>query len=295
MSEGKAVELDKIHDASLDGSHLTQRHQSDSMIPGRDSNIDTSGKASSTPQLPLDTEKRHVSIHDSSERSPWRTSTQMSRKGGPRKSVEFDRRTDGPFGRPSITMTRRASQPQDVEIPSDEPLPVLPVHISSDAGMQDQSTTQVVPFQPEPPPLNYDLWCRKWWIIGFWTLVVFDSVVCPVVSTTCITSASADVLGSILRSMVRTRDTRQDESQHCLQYCHSCRRRHEYCRILLTTMEACTEEERLQSDRRQVVARRLFPLEFHTRMARDHGGAHSVSIQASGYMDADEAQRHCPR
>lgn len=176
MDEAKEVELDNLQDRSNGAVPSTQRHQSDSGIVKKSSNIDASHKTSSTPHLPSDVEKRHVSVQESDERAALpRASVQMSHH---RKSVEFDRRTDGPFGRPSITMARRASQ-QHGAMTSDEPLPVLPI-VTAD-GDSPATRTEVVPFQPEPPPLNYDLWSRKWWIIGFWTLVVFDSVVCPVV------------------------------------------------------------------------------------------------------------------
>ena len=35
-------------------------------------------------------------------------------------------------------------------------------------------------FEPEPPPLNYTLWTRKWSIIIFWSLILIDSIAMPI-------------------------------------------------------------------------------------------------------------------
>lgn len=67
------------------------------------------------------------------------------------------------------------------ETTSEEPLqPDLPEYTANTGAAHPPAAT--LGFEPEPPPLNYSLWERKWWILYFWSLVVFDSVVCPVVS-----------------------------------------------------------------------------------------------------------------
>ncbi|EMC91261.1 hypothetical protein BAUCODRAFT_54366, partial [Baudoinia panamericana UAMH 10762] len=35
-------------------------------------------------------------------------------------------------------------------------------------------------FEPEPPPLNYSLWPRKWSIIIFWSLILIDCIAMPI-------------------------------------------------------------------------------------------------------------------
>jgi hypothetical protein len=102
-------------------------------------------------------------------------------------SEEFNRRYDGPFGRPSISMTRRQSsvqleQPPLVAAPT-EPITTEPVEgtarmptLASIATTAAEEST----FQPEPPKLNYTLRTRKFAILFFWTVILFDSVVMPI-------------------------------------------------------------------------------------------------------------------
>jgi hypothetical protein len=91
-----------------------------------------------------------------------------------RPSEEFDRRYDGPFGRPSLAMARRQSlQPQlpgALELDENKPSNPTPDNVGP-VGLG---------FQPEPPPLNYTLRTRKLAIALFWTVIVFDSVVMPI-------------------------------------------------------------------------------------------------------------------
>lgn len=110
-----------------------------------------------------------------------------------RQSEEFDRRFDGPFGRPSLVMTRRKSSHATIGLAS-------PGVGSPGAGATTAGTTagqpvdpekqgqpggegildSAPPFLPEPPSLNYTLRTRKLSIFIFWSLIVFDSVVLPV-------------------------------------------------------------------------------------------------------------------
>lgn len=136
-------------------------------------------RSRSTSHLPLSTEKRKISIVNTNE-GISRRSTQFLRKAETRQSLEFDRRVDGPFGRPSVTMIRRASQP--VSLHANEPPSPDATTTTTPIELATTPSPQPMPFQPEPPPLNYEIRSRKWWILGFWSLVIFDSVVCPVVS-----------------------------------------------------------------------------------------------------------------
>lgn len=99
-----------------------------------------------------------------------RTSTQRARA-----SEEFDRRYDGPYGRPSLAMARRRSSglPQTME---DTEMDMVEPTVTTSGGEQ----VLVPPFQPEPPRLGYTLRTRKMAIFLFWSIILFDSVVMPI-------------------------------------------------------------------------------------------------------------------
>jgi hypothetical protein len=59
--------------------------------------------------------------------------------------------------------------------PSDQVPPSVETMQSSDPA-----------FEPEPPPLNYTLWTRKWPITWFWTLILIDSIAMPIVLYFCL-------------------------------------------------------------------------------------------------------------
>ena len=117
--------------------------------------------------------------------------------GTGRPSRDFDIRRDGPYGRPSLTMERRQSSgkiispagrrptipAQTEEEKEDEArlnaaLAEGPATEAHEPGEEPSIETLV--FEPEPPPLNYDLWSRKWSILFFWGLIVVDCVFMPV-------------------------------------------------------------------------------------------------------------------
>lgn len=120
---------------------------------------------------------------------------QGSRTGGiaphrnVRASEEFDRRFDGPFGRPSLTMERRKSSLTPAS-PVPRPSILSPANRLEQEKIDDQATgsegessgrvLQTVLFEPEPPPLGYTLRTRKIAILFFWTVIVFDSVAMPI-------------------------------------------------------------------------------------------------------------------
>ncbi|KAI0124037.1 hypothetical protein BJ170DRAFT_71219 [Xylariales sp. AK1849] len=98
-----------------------------------------------------------------------------------RQSQEFDRRYDGPFGRASLAMQRRrSSQPrlaeETTELDVFEPV-VEPLVVADPDGTRVPGPA----FRPEPPSLNYTLRTRKMAIFLFWAVIVFDSVVMPIV------------------------------------------------------------------------------------------------------------------
>lgn len=93
-----------------------------------------------------------------------------------RSSTEFDRRFDGPFGRPSLAMTRRLSSQQ--ARPSEHS--IRGVIEGQDSGVAAGTESAPRLLEPEPPPLNYTLHTRYKAIFIFWTFIVIDSVVMPI-------------------------------------------------------------------------------------------------------------------
>lgn len=124
---------------------------------------------------------------------PVRHSTQLARDR--RTSRDFDRRVDGPFGRPSLTMSRRRSESHAVSSPPGESIGGAAV-VGEEA--EGEAPGDVIPasmetlqssdpaFEPEPPPLNYTLYTRKMSITIFWSLVLIDSIAMPIVLYFCL-------------------------------------------------------------------------------------------------------------
>ncbi|KAK8097080.1 hypothetical protein PG999_013024 [Apiospora kogelbergensis] len=116
-----------------------------------------------------------------------------------RQSEEFDRRYDGPFGRPSLHYARRQSaQLQRDESKRTTSLPNIDAPSGAAATADSQKATTAAaglrqdpeaamaaappPIELEPPRLGYTIRTRKriWFIAIFWTIIVFDSVVMPI-------------------------------------------------------------------------------------------------------------------
>lgn len=154
---------------------------------------------------------RHASDPIPGGPPPPRTSTQMNRGAASRPSRDFDTRRDGPFGRPSLTMTRRRSS--QIGVAEQKRPPTVkslrggdektaeaagPAAAAAAAqspamagGEEEKEEEEVAPtlealglddacFEPRPPPLNYSLAPRKWSIIFFWSLIVVDCIFMPV-------------------------------------------------------------------------------------------------------------------
>lgn len=136
--------------------------------------------------------------------TPPRRSTDFSQKRTRRSSRDFDVRRDGPFGRPSLTMSRRQSS--DAGVMGSPTSPVAsPTSIAPEVAVEEeskegdapppeqlptsietmQSTTDAA-FEPEPPPLNYTLYTRKLSIFIFWSLILIDSIAMPLVLYFCL-------------------------------------------------------------------------------------------------------------
>lgn len=61
--------------------------------------------------------------------------------------------------------------------------------------------TTELPYEPEPPPLNYTLYTRKLSIFIFWSLILIDSIAMPIVLYFCLwydTSLSPNAVFSIV-------------------------------------------------------------------------------------------------
>ncbi|KAK2049045.1 hypothetical protein LZ31DRAFT_549710 [Colletotrichum somersetense] len=102
--------------------------------------------------------------------APHQNPTSSSTKRISRPSHDFDRRYDGPFGRPSLAMARSSLSPGT----ADEAIP----RTTDPSGIGSDRSRPV--FQPTPPPLNYTLRTRKRAIAIFWALIIFDSVLTPI-------------------------------------------------------------------------------------------------------------------
>lgn len=192
----KDHDFDQRHDGPFDRPSV-QFHRSVS-----DPNDAPHASASRTKSLPVSPEgvgrrSLHKTRSPSDGKSPpARTSTQMSRSG--RASRDWDQRRDGPFGRPSLTMERRRSSglsrhavgaEEQAMSPVASPVAALPAEREKEEQTPtDQTPPSVEPFQsttdpafePEPPPLNYLVWPRKWRILGFWSLIVLDCIGMPI-------------------------------------------------------------------------------------------------------------------
>lgn len=107
----------------------------------------------------------------------------QGRRGGVRQSEEFDRRYDGPFGRPSLVMTRRRSSIAEVAAASPAaaaPGQQVDLEKQEAPGAQGTADSRRPEYLPEPPSLNYTLRTRKLSIAFFWSLILFDSVAIPI-------------------------------------------------------------------------------------------------------------------
>ncbi|WYZ42372.1 hypothetical protein EsH8_VI_000071 [Colletotrichum jinshuiense] len=136
----------------------------------------------------LDEKKSHSmpdnldTIHPAPHEGPQSPSSPTKRTTRP--SHDFDQRYDGPFGRPSLAMTRRSSRSPtrsvrpgtavDTARQSDDTAAVIEENAS------DGASAAAGGFQPTPPPLNYTLRTRKLAIFLFWALILFDSIAMPI-------------------------------------------------------------------------------------------------------------------
>lgn len=107
------------------------------------------------------------------------TNANASRQRAVRSSAEFDRRFDGPYARPSISIARRKSSHQ-ARLDAEQIVEAVEGqdHQGSDASAASGAAPRVL--EPRPPPLNYTLHTRYWSIFIFWFFIIFDSVVMPI-------------------------------------------------------------------------------------------------------------------
>lgn len=105
--------------------------------------------------------------------APQHSDSERERKG--RASEDFDRRFDGPFGRPSLAMARRRSS-QQPQIMEEAEMATIEPTVTTSGGEQ----VVVPPFRAEPPRLGYSLRTRKMAIFIFWSIILFDSTVMPI-------------------------------------------------------------------------------------------------------------------
>lgn len=185
-----------------DGENALQKQESAQSVPNMNTASLISGPA-----------RRSTHVPSADDNVP-RRSTQMSRSDR-RTSRDWDVRRDGPYGRPSLTMSRRKSSGNNVLMS-----PVTPTVASSGtaAAVESESKPEEAPsdqqppsfetlqssdaaFEPEPPPLNYTLWTRKRSIFIFWSLILIDSIAMPIVLYFCLwydTNLSPNTVFSIV-------------------------------------------------------------------------------------------------
>jgi hypothetical protein len=201
VDEPKQHDFDQRHDGPFevpplvhDSTNDKVRHASEPAAVKDKKSKSVQHNDGQYPQKPMAIaipERRHSEpgVADNGNDSPSgvglpRKSTQMSR--APRPSEDFDRRYDGPYSRPSITMTRRRSSNQAMSPaghrPSEPELPIVERHSQvEDDGPPSMDTMVSDPaFEPEPPALPYDLRTKKRKLWFFWIFVIIDSVLMPI-------------------------------------------------------------------------------------------------------------------
>ncbi|WPH01168.1 Hypothetical protein R9X50_00400400 [Acrodontium crateriforme] len=200
----KDHDFDQRHDGPFpvgESIHLDTCHPPDETNPTSPVSLAdvTSSKTPGLIAIPskADAPRKSVTIEaarDEAISPTGRKSTQMSRSR--RDSRDFDVRRDGPYGRPSLTMSRRKSSGLDQTNTNESntsdipPVPAPgPVHRVESAGNEQAPGPETLEaalssvetgFEPEPPRLNYTLWTRKWSIAFFWSLILLDCIAMPI-------------------------------------------------------------------------------------------------------------------
>ncbi|KAF5528534.1 hypothetical protein CGCA056_v000084 [Colletotrichum aenigma] len=167
-------------DPTMLGRHSLQITQGHRVAISPQSGADTS-KDVNKPDLVLD-EKKARSLHNlNTANSPIHPAPISPTHRKTRPSHDFDRRYDGPFGRPSLAMTRRSSL-SPTRSPRHSGVSIRSPRLSTTrpASPVDEGAPSRPTFQPTPPPLNYTLRTRKLAIFLFWTLILFDSIAMPI-------------------------------------------------------------------------------------------------------------------
>lgn len=165
---------------------LLRSHSSRSVPEKPHLDEEDAARSPSTPQAPprksVQFDRSGLDRAESDTAGLPRKSTQMSTRSGARPSRDFDNRRDGPYGRPSLTMSRRQSSQGDPRASFQDPT-------APDVEALQHLDSMIAPhpdFEPEPPSLNYDLWSRRWHITWFWSLIVVDCVAMPIVLYFCL-------------------------------------------------------------------------------------------------------------
>ncbi|PPJ58752.1 hypothetical protein CBER1_08376 [Cercospora berteroae] len=204
----KTHDFDQRHDGPFDQPPTRRSVQIDTTPASREDSSALRSASSPHNATPSAT-KPHKSVQlpespsDTTTPAP-RRSTTIGRERNPRPSQDFDIRRDGPYGRPSVTMTRRRSsvnvvRPELNHTSSEQADPAAPGLEALEQYRTAEETE--TPFALEPPPLNYDLWERRWFIAFFWTMILVDCVAAPIVLYFCLwylTSLSPNATFSIV-------------------------------------------------------------------------------------------------
>ncbi|TKA36822.1 hypothetical protein B0A55_13628, partial [Friedmanniomyces simplex] len=181
--DARLHDFDQRHDGPFDQPQpsvqfdSTTSHDSTHFFPSNRRQSESAVRAfeeASSPSRPVG--RKSVQLHRSARdefASPPRASTSM-----PRPSRDFDVRRDGPYGRPSLTMERRRSSGKIIS--PEGRRPTLPAQTEEEKADEErlqaaleegpptepaeteEPSLETLAFEPEPPPLNYSLWKRKW-------------------------------------------------------------------------------------------------------------------------------------
>ena len=183
----KTHDFDQRHDGPFDPPSRPSIH-----IHTDDSELRKDSSDQHNVSSPVTKGRKSVQLPRESESAP-RRSTQIARDHrAPRSSQDFDVRRDGPYGRPSLTMVRRRSSGANVALSPDAIRTQSEGHLDPTApdvealeGYQTAEESRPL-YEPEPPPLNYSLWDRRWFIAFFWSMILVDCIAAPIVLYFCL-------------------------------------------------------------------------------------------------------------
>lgn len=181
-------DFDQRHDGPLDPPTRASIHvHTDDSALHRSSSDHQRPSGTHGVQSPSSTSKPRKSVQlPADEATPVRRSAQIGRdRYASRPSQDFDVRRDGPYGRPSLTMVRRRSSGAVNALSPDATRDPTAPDVEALEGYQTAEESRPL-YEPQPPPLNYSLWDRRWFIAFFWSMILIDCIAAPIVLYFCL-------------------------------------------------------------------------------------------------------------